>query len=63
MMASLQQAVWQDFFCRRRNTEKTSPSCQTVSDNQNYLCQNINIESIRIIERNTKGEIFEKFRF
>ena len=30
MIASLQQAVWQDFFCRRRNTEKTSPSCRTV---------------------------------
>lgn len=30
-MASLQQAVWQDFFCRRRNTEKTSPSCRNVS--------------------------------
>lgn len=34
MMASLQQAVWQDFFCHRRNTEKTSPSCKPLTETE-----------------------------
>lgn len=40
-MASQQQAVLQDFFCRRRNTEKTSPSYKPLERlNELSECKN-----------------------